>query len=402
MKSSTYSANIPVFALSALFCLILFSCSGKKEEAFDRKVACFKFENDKINSPAAFFDKVASIKLIPLDNNISGMISGTFSSSMAIDENDFIIYDNQEHSKICRFSPEGKFLNIIGQKGRGPKEYMNLLGVQLLGDTLLAYFSTNRTFLKYYNRKGEFIKSGELEISSFDLRKIGNDFLLGRGYGVANPFNRAVLKSPEGNKLFFETSSAVPAMGENTSMFNSYGGNAGGNAEYYLFREVFNDTIYIYSVKEKEFYPHAVFDLGEFAPGKSFFEQNDLGKAMQILFDKYGKEGFITTVRYMESDKILLGEFIHEASGGSRFIYLYDDKNGENAGKGEWFNLSDDGTSGFSGGIKQIYNGMLYCLLPPDLFIRLPDYIKSKITNISEIEGITEESNCVVAVLKMK
>lgn len=401
MKNSADFTNGYRSVAGGLICLFLFSCSGGGKATFQDQTAVFKFSEESLHAPADFFEKVAAITLIPLDITQSGLMAGSSSSDMIVEGSDFIIYDGGENSRINRFSKDGRFLNEIGGRGRGPKEYINLRGVQVLGDTLLAHFSTNETFIHYFGKDGRYFKTEKFNLSSSDMRKIGNDFLLARGYGVTDPLNRVVLKSPQGDKMFFESHIIVPSMGEASPMFSIYDDAGGFLPEYYLLRETFNDTIYMYSVEKEEFKPRVVFDFGEAGVKKSFFEQDNYEKAFSILFETFEREGFVTNVRFLENDKRLFGEFIQNRAN-SRFICFYEDKSEKGPNCGGWFKLSEDGMSGFSGGIKQLYNGQFYSLLQPDFCLNLPEYIKSKISNPQVLEGLGENSNCVVAVLDMK
>lgn len=386
-----------------LIALLLISCSGGEKAGFNNDMAVFKFSEESLHTPADFFEKVASVRLIPLDSTQSGLMAGAPSSDLIVCGDGFIVYDLWDQSKICRFSPNGKFLNTIGERGRGPKEYINLRGVQVLGDTLLAHFSTKETIIHYYLKEGKYIKSEKFDLSSSDMRKIGNDFLLARGYGLKDPVNRVILKSPQGDKLFFETPANIPSIGEASPMFSIYNDRGGEAPAYYLLREGFNDTVYMYSTRDEQFKAHVAFDFGKVGVDKRFFEQDSYDKAFEILLAAGDKEGFVTGIRYMENEKIRWGEFILNQIPQGRFFCFYEDKNDQNATGGEWFSLSEDGmsVSGFAGAIKQLYNGRFYSILQSDFCLNLPAYVKSKISNPQVLEELGENSNCVVAVLDM-
>lgn len=329
-------------------------------------------------------------------------MAGTFSSDLIVCGDGYIVYDLWNQSKIGRFSESGRFLNLIGERGRGPEEYINLRGVQLLGDTLLVHFSTKETVIHSYLKEGKYIKSEKFDVSSSDMRKIGNDFLLARGYGLKDPSNRVILKSPEGDKLFFETPVNIPSMGEASPMFSTYNGKDEEAPAYYFLRENFSDTVYMYSVADKKFKAHVAFDFGKVGVDKSFFEQDSYDKAFEILLTAGDREGFVTGSRYMENEEIRWGEFVLNQIPNGRFFYFYQDKNAGDTVGGEWFSLSEDGISGFSGAIKQLCNGRLYSILQPDFCLNLPEYVKSKISNPQVLENLGEASNCIIAILDMK
>jgi hypothetical protein len=126
---------------------------------------------------------LSNISLTPLQTSPDCMIGEQF----RVLESDRDYYIMDEVSKLIhRFDAGGRFLNIIGKKGKGPGEYVEMFEaiVSDKGVELLTGFPT--TELTYYTKEGSFIerkKFLENASLSFVIQPKSNDYLFyGSGY----------------------------------------------------------------------------------------------------------------------------------------------------------------------------------------------------------------------------
>jgi hypothetical protein len=105
-----------------------------------------------------------SVEYLPLETN-EDCLMGDHLAHIFIGQNEIIVFD---YEYCYRFSPEGKFINKIGKKGRGPGEYNRPINISLETTNQSIYFLDGRRLLKY-NYSGEFIKEFDLGVTSMNF-----------------------------------------------------------------------------------------------------------------------------------------------------------------------------------------------------------------------------------------
>lgn len=108
--------------------------------------------------PFAKLSEIAtSVRLIPLETNSSCLIGTT--TKVFVGKNRILITAPGGDSQIFHFNYEGKFLNTIGRKGKGPGEYNIVRGFTTFEDSSIVYVNmrSNRKIIKY-SFDGSFIK----------------------------------------------------------------------------------------------------------------------------------------------------------------------------------------------------------------------------------------------------
>lgn len=109
--------------LSLLLLFVLTNCQNKNITTEQSK-QCEPIVL-KSHKSSALNDKYANlVNVIKLETNDSSLLSTI--TRIYMDENLFFIFDSYL-SKLIIFNNEGKYINQIGKKGEGPKEYGALL-----------------------------------------------------------------------------------------------------------------------------------------------------------------------------------------------------------------------------------------------------------------------------------
>jgi len=160
MKIKDY--NLSKILFCGFFCLILTSCSSKKElPTINIGSALLSAGNVDISS------YIKEIKYIPLETSDSCMIGEIYVINKVGD----LIYISDNHDNLFVFNTNGKFIRKIGQKGRGPQEYQDILGLTVdrkNGDIYLIGMGN----LYHYGKNGDFKHSsmidGNLQVGTLD------------------------------------------------------------------------------------------------------------------------------------------------------------------------------------------------------------------------------------------
>ncbi|HEX2920973.1 MAG TPA: 6-bladed beta-propeller [Bacteroidales bacterium] len=120
------------------------------------KVDFESFENVKMS------EVFSDITYLPLETNPNCLIGYM---DNAVFGNEILINSNDSDQSIYRFTEDGKFLNKIGQIGRGPDEYQNRSEVRLIDNTVYVVSSFSNNII-CYSLKGDFIKKYHLNIEA--------------------------------------------------------------------------------------------------------------------------------------------------------------------------------------------------------------------------------------------
>ncbi|MEG0519493.1 MAG: 6-bladed beta-propeller, partial [Bacteroidales bacterium] len=282
---------------------------------------------------------------------------------------------------------QGKFLNSIGTKGRGPGEYVGLKNAQIVGDTVIIY-SQPQMILNFYTKDGIFISQ---QINQGHggtyFYKIEGDYLAYNGYGMQAP-ERLYLFSPKDNskKVFLETAAKVLNIDEGTPAFY-----VNGNDLY--IRESYNDTVSRYDIARKAVTPYLKFDLGKHALDEKFFQFADAMKAMEYFMSLE----YATVRRYMENDNMRFVEIMVAKKPMPDMLYGLC-LNGES--KWIWFSGGKIDTGSLANSFRLLSGDKLYCLMEPFRLKNLTPAEKAKITNPQVLDTLAENSNFVIGIVE--
>ena len=262
-----------------LFCLV--SCDSAKEE---NTILFDELEPEEFNT----FLSSTELEIIPLATD--EVVIGDFSMVRSAD-NEYFVFSGQE-GKVHRFASSGHFLNTIGQIGDGPTEYRSPSGFVVSGDSLVILSQSKGSFLSFYSKTGEFIKSMHFEEStyeSFELTEYGYVFSTG-GNSVFENNHNLHSRDFKGNLI----SEFYPIV--DRKMF-SMGLNNFGRGECGAFYfEPFNKQVY--KIEQDSLIPTHKFDFGDFNMKENAFESEDSYENFQKIMNN----GTAFILAYAESE----------------------------------------------------------------------------------------------------
>ncbi len=120
----------------------------------------------RADGPAAWG---AGVRLVPVGTlgTIDGppeYALGSVRRLVGSPKGDFYIFDGQA-IQIRHYGADGKFIGNVGRKGSGPGEYQQLLGLSLLGDTLLVAWDPGNRRITYFGADGKLRRSVTAQVS---------------------------------------------------------------------------------------------------------------------------------------------------------------------------------------------------------------------------------------------
>jgi hypothetical protein len=117
----------------------------------------------KISSaPKDISDLFSEIKYIPLESTPDCLLG--YMSIKAFGK-DILIKSHDERMGLFRYSPKGKFLNKIGNRGRGPTEYLDNIDVELIDDTVFVVSGSSKDII-CYSLSGKFLSRYHINITN--------------------------------------------------------------------------------------------------------------------------------------------------------------------------------------------------------------------------------------------
>lgn len=142
----------PIFTAIIILCLL--GCSKKEQSQFKHTI---NVNPTEVNQPE-YEDIVKSIEYIPLETSSSSLVG--------VVENMFVadgrIYINSDRKQVLCFSKEGKFLFKIGNRGRGPGEYISPFSISVEGGIVYVTCQDSGKLMCYDARDGKFLRSIKL------------------------------------------------------------------------------------------------------------------------------------------------------------------------------------------------------------------------------------------------
>lgn len=150
--------GISPYIWGTIVCSFLQGCSGKS--GIDNDTSTPQLLEIKLDtSKPSYKDLFHRIELIQLESDPQSLI-GYMDKAMCI--GDSIIILDMSRSSVFLFSPEGRFLNAIGQRGDGPEEYMMCYDIAYNSTTRNISILEPRGTICEYSLSGNFIEKQKL------------------------------------------------------------------------------------------------------------------------------------------------------------------------------------------------------------------------------------------------
>lgn len=320
---------------------------------------------------SAFEQNIRSIDLIPLsaDRYLGGQLD------MEIHNGDYIIADRRAGA-VCRFSPEGKYLNDIGNKGNGPADFVDILNIQCLEEEIIVYSSPNKAV--YYDYDGNHIRTEEGAFGAQNY-KIGSDYLAYYGYQLEGSPRLALVKGDVKDEKYLVTEKRVMPLQKDAPVFSE-------TKSGITVIDSYSDLLYLYS--DGNLTPYLKFDFGRYAIDPSFYDSDDVFKgAMKLM-----SSDFAVISSYYEQGKIRIAEINLQTPKTMEKVYAY-----RNKGDWRWFSCGEMGKSAFAGAFVCLNGKYAYFLLDPSMAKDVDEGIRSKMGNPQVLDNLTADSNYVIA-----
>lgn len=255
--------NLSKILFFGFFCLLIISCESKKD------IPTINIGDALQSTNRVDINKyVKDIKYIPLETSDSCMI-GEINFVNKVEE---LIYIADNKDNLFVFNSNGKFIQKIGRKGRGPQEYQDILGLTVDRKNGDIYF-IGMGNLYHYGKNGDFKHSslidGNLQVGVLDDF---NNLIFIFPTRTVNPdtTNLLAICNSEGNVIKNIRSRTEDG---NISVFNWIYSKNG----FTYFKEELSDTLYMMG---ENLIPKAValLDLKEFSFTPELFEFSAMEK----------------------------------------------------------------------------------------------------------------------------
>lgn len=338
-------------------------------------------------------DLIREIDLIPLQTTDSSLI-GT-NPELISDATGYYIIDHKGSLNILRYDTAGLFLNMIGNRGKGPQEYLSVSNVITdPGSGTLTVFSNMDSKICAYRKEGDFVSGRKLDcpfgqgIPSSD----GNLWLyLGPQNGTSD---YRIVKTDQQGKILEQWLDATENVMPVEEMYPVFVETSDGRL---LLRESFSNRIC--EVTDDGITPLYRFDFGKYNVPDEYFEKDSPMAAGDFLM----KREFVVLDRVMDSPNYLFVQAMIQRPGiSATMVYGLQDKRSD---RWQWFNFRDvqnNTTPGFNSVRSLTGNDELICLVDPMRLMEMAPEERSIFRNPEVIGSLTEESNPVVLKCRLK
>lgn len=381
------------FLLSSLVCvLMLGSCGNTHTNPVSDPVKIGVYDPNG-GSDLFHSDRIREIELIPLETSDSSLI-GVSPECMTDRDGNYYIADMNGSQRILRYDASGRYLNAIGNRGRGPREYLELSNCLI--DTLTGnvfVFSGLDKKMCVYGKDGSFVSGRTFNTLFSQGRPDGEYFWLYQGYMNGNSDYR-VLKVDAQEKVVEALLPADIQIMPMDELFPVFIPSSDGNL---MLREAFSDRIYRLSADSLT--PVYGFDFGDYNIPREFYEIGDVYKSAEYIM----KRNFVCIDRFMESHKYMFVQaLIKQSDNKDGLIYGILDKV---ADEWQWYTFENTlkNNSLGVGSVRTLTSrDELICLVDPVRLMEMTPEKRAVFRNPEVINDLNEESNPVVLKCHLK
>lgn len=136
-------------SINSIFCitlLVLFFSS------------CSPDESDHVNSRSVSLTKVDSVVL----SNSEPLFGKLVEQFRINDSGDIWIFAERNQNRIFAFDSLGQFINVVGERGKGPKGIMHVSGFEINSENQVIINDAAQRMLKIFDLSGELIQSNTI------------------------------------------------------------------------------------------------------------------------------------------------------------------------------------------------------------------------------------------------
>lgn len=145
---------------------VFMSCTGRKslDDNIDNAV---KIDVTVGKSNEEFVDLIDNVRFIPLETGSDAPVIGEVSKIIYYDSCYYVL-DREQTTGLYRYDVQGRFLNLIGHKGRGPGEYIEPSDfiVNSSGIIILDHFAKK---LLFYGYEGDYKRAVSLNYIVYEI-----------------------------------------------------------------------------------------------------------------------------------------------------------------------------------------------------------------------------------------
>ena len=165
-----------IIQLVVLFIFILFSCirSNISNKQADTGFEMIEIDDIHATKEILLSDFVKEIKFTPLETSPNSFI---IEISELIESGEHLFILDRSNNCVLKFSKDGKFISKIGEKGKGPGEYTQLVDIDVYEDEVyLLDFSTQK-ILVYDSEELSFITDFRCPDGSIEMKGFQDKFI---------------------------------------------------------------------------------------------------------------------------------------------------------------------------------------------------------------------------------
>ncbi len=355
--------------------LAIFSCSNEKKEKECKVISVFDLKAEKFQPK--------SVRVLCLETSDSCLL-GEQVKILQNNNADIYVGDLGTSKTIFRFNNKGKFINKIGCKGQGPKEYPMFHDFIVYNDTIsiISKKGTKSNIYSYTN-KGKFVSNLEVGVGSYTMARLEDKYLLNTSYNPSSYSHRLYTFNLKGEKC-----SAFLSYPEKMFNMSIYDSNFSNTGTAILYRQLFDK--YVYEYRNNQLKKKYEFDFGKYAVPKSFFE----GGLMQG-YKALQKNGFGDVHACFESSKYaVFCLVVHpEEKSPSIFEYLVLNKT-TNQLKRYSFAKADNYLGTLVG--LNHNNELVFKVNAADVLDNIEKFKKFPIANAEKLQHLKAEDNLVL------
>ena len=132
------------------FSFFILNCNTPRHQPNSIETITYPGPTDK-----TLTDFIKSIEIVRLQHNDTLIIGDN--CNLLQNDSSFYLIDIFGEQSVFRFNKKGRFLNRIGEKGKGPQEYSNMLGIAIEESNNHVYIQSVPYFtLANYTKDGNF------------------------------------------------------------------------------------------------------------------------------------------------------------------------------------------------------------------------------------------------------